>query len=189
MGEPSLRSATLGDADRIEALMQVSAKALFPLFYAPHEAASAVRHVARVDRALLDEGTYFVLEDGDELVACGGWSRKDHLHAGCGEPSGEECLLDPASEAALVRAMFVHPARTRQGLGRRILEASESAAAAEGFRSLRLMATLPGVPLYRACGYLPIVDTDVVLADGVTIPCVEMGKETVPIASARAEAR
>jgi GNAT superfamily N-acetyltransferase len=157
--EPVLRVATLADEAVLDVLMKESATALFPLFYEGEQAASAIRYVPEVDRMLLADGTYFVLEAGDEAVAC-----------------GDARLLDPATEPARVRAMFVRPDWTRRGLGRRILVACEDAARQEGFRRLSLMATLPGYPLYLAYGFAPLEDVEIVLPDGVTLPCVSMEK-------------
>lgn len=172
--EPALRIATLEDATAIDALMKISGAALFPQFYDERQAASAVRFVSQVDPMLLADGTYFVLETGGEMVACGGWSHRDKLYTGSGDADGDARPLDPATEPARVRAMFVRADWTRRGLGRRILEACEAAARSEGFRTLALVATLPGLPLYRAYGFEPIEETDVTMPDGVTIPCVSM---------------
>src|SRR6476659_3481474 len=150
--------------------MKVSAAALFPRFYDEQQAASAVRYVPEVDPILLSDGTYFVLENGGEAVACGGWSRRDRLHAGSGGADGDMRLLDPATEPARVRAMFVRGDWTRRGLGRRILEECEAAAKREGFRQLALLATRPGVPLYLAYGFEPHEEVDVAMPDGVVIP-------------------
>jgi len=154
--------------------MKSSGAVLFPRFYDERQAASAVRFVAQVDPMLLADGTYFVLETGGEMVACGGWSRRDKLYTGSGDADGDARALDPATEAARVRAMFVRADWTRRGLGRRILEACENAARREGFRELALVATLPGLPLYRAYGFEPLQETEVTMPDGVTIPCVAM---------------
>jgi GNAT superfamily N-acetyltransferase len=172
--EPVLRVAAPGDAAAIQALMEESGAALFPRYYDERQAASAVRYVARVDPLLLADGTYFVLEAGGELVGCGGWSRRGRLYTGSGEGGDDGRLLDPATEPAKVRAMFVRADWTRRGLGRRILEACEAAARREGFRRMALMATLPGLPLYLAYGFEPVAETEVVLEDGVGIACVAM---------------
>jgi GNAT superfamily N-acetyltransferase len=171
-----LRVATLEDAARIEALMKESAAAIFPRWYAEREAASAVEHVAVVDRLLLEDGTYFVLEAGGEVVACGGWSRRDRLYTGSGDGADDARLLDPATEPARVRAMFVRDDWTRRGLGRRIIDACEEAARREGFSRMALSATLPGVPLYQACGFEPLEEVDTVLVDGARLTCVSMEK-------------
>ena len=169
-----LRVATLEDAVRIEALMKESAAALFPRFYTERQSASAVRYVAEVDPMLLADGTYFVLEAGGELVGCGGWSRRDKPYTGSGHAEGDARLLDPATEPARVRAMFVRADWTRRGLGRRILEACEEAAAREGFSRLFLVATLPGRPLYLAYGFTPLEEVHVPLPDGVVLEGVSM---------------
>ena len=174
--EPVLRVATPDDAPRIEGLMKASAAALFPRYYDERQSASAVRYVAQVDPMLLSDGTYFVLERDLELVACGGWSRRDRLYTGSGDSEGDSRALDPATEPAKVRAMFVRGDWTRRGLGRRIIEACEEAARREGFRKLALLATLPGVPLYLACGFEPLEEVEIALADGVTLACVSMEK-------------
>ena len=174
---PSLRVATLADAPQIEALMKSSAAAIFPAYYDADQSASAVLYVARVDPDLLVDGTYVVLEAGDELVACGGWSRRGRVYMGSADAPGDDRYLDPATEAAHIRAMYVRADWTRRGLGRRIIEASEHAASRMGFRRMDLVATLPGIPLYLAAGYAPTADIeDIVLADGVRLPCQAMTK-------------
>jgi len=177
--DPVLRVATLADADRIEVLMKESAAAIFPRWYGEREAASAVEHVAVVDRMLLEDGTYFVLEAGGEVVACGGWSRRDRLYTGSGDGSDDARLLDPETEPARVRAMFVRDDWTRRGLGRRIIDACEEAARREGFSRMALSATLPGVPLDQACGFEPREEVDTGLVDGARLTCVSMEKPIV----------
>ena len=174
--EPVLRVARPADATRVEALMKASAESIFPRWYDERQSASAVRYVAQVDEMLLHDGTFFVLEVGGELVACGGWSRRDRLYTGSGEGEADSRLLDPAAEPARVRAMFVRDDWTRRGLGRRILETCEAAARDEGFRRLALGSTLPGVPLYLAYGFEAVEELDVVLEDGVRLQAVSMEK-------------
>lgn len=113
-----------------------------------------------------------MLEADGEPAGCGGWSRRDRLYTGSGDAEGDARLLDPAGEPARVRAMFVRADWTRRGLRRRSLEECEAAAQREGFRTLSLMATLPGVPLYLAYGFRPLEDVEVSLPDGVRIACV-----------------
>jgi GNAT superfamily N-acetyltransferase len=168
------RLAVVDDAAGIQALMRTSARELFPRFYDARQTASAIVHIARLDMSLIEDGTYFVHEADGELVACGGWSRRAKLYADGGEQPGDERLLDPATEPARVRAMFVRSDWTRRGLGRALLEACERAARAEGFRSLVLMATLPGEPLYRAFGFEEVGRTMVAMPDGVETAAIEM---------------
>ena len=174
--EPVLRVARPDDATRVDALMKESVAKIFPSYYDEQQVASSVRYVAEVDPMLLEDGTYFVIESDGELVACGGWSRRDRLYTGSGESAGDSRTLDPASEPAKVRAMFVRSDWTRRGLGRRILEECEAAARSEGFRELALGATLPGVSLYLAYGFQAVEEGEIALSDGVRLGYVAMKK-------------
>lgn len=177
----TLRLARVTEAGPITELMRASILALFPRCYGAAQTASGARYIARVDLTLVEDGTYFVVEeDGGGLVACGGWSRRGRLYTGSGTHHGDDRILDPATEAAHVRAMFVRPDRTRQGLGRAILAAAEAAARAEGFTRLDLMATLPGVPLYEAFGFRAVDRLAIPMPDGVTIDGVVMERPIDP---------
>jgi GNAT superfamily N-acetyltransferase len=170
----TLRLATAADAAAIDALMKASIADLFPAFDDARQTASSVVHIGSVDRMLIDDGTYFVIEEDGELVACGGWSRRDKLYTGSGAGTADARLLDPATEPARVRAMFVRGDRTRRGLGTRILDACEVAARAEGFRKLALMATMPGLQLYERFGFRVVDRTEIPLPDGVSIAGASM---------------
>jgi GNAT superfamily N-acetyltransferase len=172
----SISLATADDAEAIDEMMKVSIRDIFPLFYDERQTASSIIHVSSVDRRLIEDGTYFVIEEAGELIACGGWSRRDKLYTGSGEGASDGRLLDPRIEPARVRAMFVRADRARRGLGTRILEASEAAARAEGFRTLSLMATLPGRLLYERFGFTVIEETEILLPDGVRLAAAAMEK-------------
>jgi GNAT superfamily N-acetyltransferase len=171
---PVLRAATRADLPAIAELMRRSVLEVFPLFHDERETAAAARHLTEPDVVLVDDGTYYVHEAAGEIVACGGWSRRDKLYTGSGATPTDDRFLDPATEPARVRAMFVRGDWTRRGLGRAILDHCVTAARAAGYRSLVLMATLPGEPLYRAFGFREVRRTDVVLADGTVIGGVSM---------------
>jgi GNAT superfamily N-acetyltransferase len=174
------RLAVPADIEAISALMKRSVRELFPRFYDARQTASAVIYVADLDTVLVDDGTYYVHEAGGEIVACGGWSRRNRLHAGAGHADDDMRLLDPRTEPARVRAMFVRDDWTRRGLGRAILESCEGAARAEGFTTLALMATLPGVPLYRAYGFEETGRVMVRAPDGVELAGVTMRRPIAP---------
>ena len=171
---PPQRLAVAADAPAIAALMRASVLDLFPAFYDARQTASAAVHIAHLDMQLIEDGTYFVHTADGEIVACGGWSRRHKLYSGSGAGEDDERLLDPAAEPARVRAMFVRGDWTRRGLGTRILEACQSAARAEGFTRLSLMATLSGVPLYRHFGFLATGREVLTLPDGVSVEGVSM---------------
>lgn len=145
-------------------------------FYTPRQIESAVRHVFGVDSRLIADGTCFVALDGETIAGCGGWSRRRTLYGGDQRPIGADEQLDPAIDAARIRAFFVAPEYARQGIGRKLIEACERAAAAEGFKRLELMSTLPGVPLYAASGFREVERVADVLPDGVAVEFVRMEK-------------
>lgn len=163
------RLATPADRDAIDGLMKASAAAHFPRFYDEPECSSAVRYIASVDPMMLEDGTYYVLEVDGEVVACGGWSRRGKLYTGSGDADDDARLIDPATEPARVRAMFVRDDWSRRGLGRRLLEQCEGDARREGFSELALMSTLPGLPLYRSFGFETVEKVDIPLPDGLTV--------------------
>jgi GNAT superfamily N-acetyltransferase len=175
--EPTLRVATRADAHAIERLMKASAAGLFPAYYDERQVEAGIHHVAQLDPMLLADRTYFVIEADAELVACGGWSRRSRPYTGSGDFEADARILDPQTEAAHVRAMFTRPGWTRRGLGRRILAECEAAAGQEGYRRLDLLATLSGVPLYRACGFTPSgPEIEISLIDGTPMACLPMSK-------------
>jgi GNAT superfamily N-acetyltransferase len=169
-----MRVATPDDVPRIAELMRASVLELFPRYYDERQTASAAVHIAHIDLQLIEDGTYYVVEEDGEVIACGGWSRRNKLFSGRGDANDDARLIDPATEPARVRAMFVRGDRTRRGLGRAILERCERDAAAEGFTSFVLGATLAGEPLYRAFGFEEDERFPVVMPDGVEVECVAM---------------
>ncbi len=177
---PPQRLARPEDIPALAALMRASVREIFPAFYDERQTESAAIHIAHLDELLVKDGTYFVHEARGEIVACGGWSRRNRLYAGEGEAEDDDRLLDPATEPARVRAMFVRSDWTRQGIGRAILDASEAAAAAEGFSRMVLGATLPGMPLYAAYGFIETGRFTLVTPDGVKLEGASMEKDIAP---------
>lgn len=127
-----------------------------------------------VDSQLLADGTYYVITDDSALVAAGGWSARRTLYGGDQAADRADVMLDPATMPARIRAFFVHPDWTRRGLARTIFRECEIAAKARGFRAFELVATLPGEPLYRALGFVPIEPVAVPLPGNLTLPCLLM---------------
>ena len=171
-----IRTATLHDVPPIERVMRASMAALGSKYYDAKQIASAVRYIANADSEIITDGTYFVVEDDGEIVACGGWSKRKRLFTGTAGQAEAGGWLDPASDPARIRAMFVDPGHARRGIGRMIVERAEKEARAAGFTMCELMATLPGVPLYAACGYESLETTEIVLPDGVRMECLRMSR-------------
>jgi GNAT superfamily N-acetyltransferase len=169
------RLATRGDVPALAPLVQAAIDELQKGYLDEAQIRSS-RAIMGLDRQLIDDGTYFVIESGGLLVGCGGWSRRATLYGGDHSGGRNRALLDPSQDAARVRAMYTRPGFTRRGIGRLILSLCESAAAAEGFTRLELMSTLSGLPLYTAAGFEAIEEvTDD--AGGVPVPLIKMSKE------------
>jgi GNAT superfamily N-acetyltransferase len=173
-----LRLATHADIPAIEAVMKRSMDSLGRSTYDAKQVESSMQFITTADTQLIDDRTYYVAVAGDEVVGCGGWSRRAKLYTGSAEQdgAGRARALDPGTEPARIRAMFVDPAWARRGIGRAILEASEAAARAYGFRRLELMAMTSGEKLYVACGYTVKEPGTVNLPDGVFLEAAVMEK-------------
>jgi GNAT superfamily N-acetyltransferase len=146
------RLARLEDLDALRSLMDAAISELQKPFLDDRQIASS-RTIMGLDTQLIEDGTYFVIEQDGNLVGCGGWSRRATLYGGDQSPGRSADLLDPQTDAARVRAMYTHPDHVRKGVGRMILGLCEAAARSEGFRTVELMATMAGEPLYRSCGF------------------------------------
>jgi GNAT superfamily N-acetyltransferase len=172
----SIRLARETDILALERLIPLSVRGLQAASYSPAQMEAALGPVFGVDRQLIRDGTYFVVEERGEVIGCGGWSRRRAVFGGDRERVGEDAALDPAHDAARIRAFFVHPGWARRGIGRLILTQCEEAIRAAGFREAVLVATLAGEPLYAAGGYAVIERYEVPLSPGLTLPVVRMGK-------------
>jgi GNAT superfamily N-acetyltransferase len=165
-----LRKATLDDVPRIEALIARSARGLSKADYRPSQIEGALRGAFGVDTQLLADETYFVAEEDGRLVGCGGWSYRSTLFGSDARTDRDSSTLDPRTQAAKIRAFFIDPDSARRGIGSRLLEHCEQEARANGFARVELMATLPGVKLYAARGY---IGADMVRFDVGRGECIE----------------
>ncbi len=168
------RLATSQDISVLTPLMQQAITDLLSPVLTPEQVESS-RMIMGIDTQLIADGTYFVIEIDGQIAGCGGWSRRATMYGGDHTPGREPALLNPATDAARVRAMYTSPAFTRRGVGRAILDAAEAAARAEGFRHVELAATMGGLPLYRTCGYHD-VEAFEDASGGVAVPLVRMRK-------------
>ena len=141
-----IRAARLDELSALNGLMELAIGELLKPFLSEAEIASS-RAIMGLDTQLVIDGTYFVVEEHGALAGCGGWSRRATMYGGDVSPGRDPALLDPAKDAARVRAMYTHPGFVRRGVGRMILDACEAAARAEGFRRVELVATMAGLPL------------------------------------------
>jgi GNAT superfamily N-acetyltransferase len=174
-----LRKAAVGDIPQIEALIARSARALSADDYRASQIEGALRGAFGVDTQLLADQTYFVAEQDRQLVGCGGWSFRSTLFGGDARAGRDASTLDPRTQAAKIRAFFVDPASARRGIGSLLLERCEQEARAHGFSQVELMATLPGVRLYAARGYVGAAMVHFDVGCGETIEFIPMRKALV----------
>jgi len=172
-----IRKAVLSDIPRLQQVIEASVRGLQAKEYSPAQLEGALQSVYGVDSQLIADGTYFAAEIESDIVACGGWSKRRTLYGGDQYARREDSLLDPARDAAKIRAFFVHPNYARRGFGTLILEACETAATAAGFRRLEMGATLSGVAFYRAKGYAEVESQSVPLGNGEVLAIVRMAKD------------
>ena len=170
----TLRLATIGDLPALVELIPASARALSRGFYTEAQTEAAIRYIFGPDTRLITDGTYFVVEEDGALAGCGGWSRRRTLYGGDQMKSDEDPYLDPRTEAARIRAFFVHPSFARRGVGSAIVDACLEAARAAGFQRIELASTLPGVPFYRALGFEEREPMEAPMPDGTALPIIRM---------------
>ena len=183
-----IRVAREGDIPALHALIEASVRGLQAGDYTPAQIEGALGTVLGLDTQLIHDQTYFLVEavnsDGAmALAGCGGWSKRKTLFGSDGASVREPELLNPQTDAAKVRAIFVHPDFARRGLGSLILAHVEAAAEAAGFRHFEMGSTLTGVPLYGLKGYVEVERIAVPLRNGDALPVVKMVKaasETIP---------
>ena len=180
MTDQRVRAALAADIPSLRSLIEISVRRLQSKDYSQSQIDAALGTLLGVDSTLISDGTYFVVEvrAGEEWVmaGCGGWSRRKTLFGSDGREGREDDLLNPAEDAAKIRAFFVHPDWARRGIGSKLLELCEDAAREAGFRRFEMGATLTGVPLYRARGYVEAGRIEAPLPNGEKLPIVRMTK-------------
>jgi GNAT superfamily N-acetyltransferase len=170
------RRAVAADAREIEALIARSIRGLGAADYSAEQIESALEGAFGLDSQLIADGTYFVIESEGRLVGCGGWSYRRTLFGGDARAERDAAVLDPRTDAAKIRAFFVDPGAARSGIGSALLTHCEAEARRRGFRRAEMMATLPGMKLYEARGYLAGARVRYPLAAGLSIEFVPMSK-------------
>ncbi len=177
MTDLTSRLAGLQDIPALEVVVDAAITELQRSFLTTAQI-TASRTVMGLDRQLITDGTYFVVDCDGQMAGCGGWSRRATLYGGDHSPGRDAALLNPATDPARIRAMYTHPTFARRGVGRLILQLCEIAARAEGFKRLELMGTMSGRPLYETCGFMAL-EAIVDERGGEPVPLTRMGKSIV----------
>ncbi|MGI9066228.1 MAG: GNAT family N-acetyltransferase [Pyrinomonadaceae bacterium] len=185
----NIRLATLEDVPAVQALLRESVSVLGVEYYTSKQISSALSHVFGVDTQLILDRTYFIAEVGGQVAGSGGWSKRKTLFGGDQAKAGRadamlinlldsapDALLDPATDAARIRAFYVHPQWSRKGIGSLILKSCEEAARSAGFDHVELAATLPGVPFYLDRGYEKAEEILIEMPDGESLQTFRMTK-------------
>ena len=173
----TIRLAATADIPALQKLIAASVRGLSEGYYSAKQVDSSIKYIFGVDTQLLADGTYYVIEANNTIVACGGWSKRKTLYGGDQHKSVADPLLDPKTDAARIRAFFVDPAWARQGIGKMLIDHCETEAINNGFTAMELGATLPGEPLYKAMGYTSISNINADMPDGETLEVIKMSKK------------
>jgi hypothetical protein len=127
-----IRPALPADVPVLRELIDSSVRQLQAQDYSREQIDSALRTVFGVDSQLIADGTYLLAETVPDpsragkttIVACGGWSKRKTLYGGDRwkglqnkdrqnkdrqNKDRQDDLLDPRTDAAKIRAFFVHP--------------------------------------------------------------------------------
>ena len=173
------RVATEADIPAIMGVMKASIAENMKAFLSAEEIVAAQESMG-LDRSLIHDGTYFVIEtdvDGATVMAaCGGWGKRRTLYGGDQTAGRDDSLADPTIHAARIRAMYTHPDWTRRGIGSLLLDLGEGAAREAGFKTIELGSTVPGYPLYLARGYVEFKREDLTAANGKPNTIIHMRK-------------
>jgi GNAT superfamily N-acetyltransferase len=175
----SIRCAGLVDLPVLRALADTSVRSLCADDYAPAQIETFLRFGMGVDRQLVADRTYYVVEHGGKVVAGGGWSYRaaPYGRSHPNYPGDPLDILDAAAHPARIRCFFVHPSVARRGVGRTLLALCQGAAARFGFAAVELTATLNARRMYRACGFADVEPITDVFPNGVAAVGYRMRKE------------
>lgn len=174
-----IRVALMNDVPALKELIPKSARELSKDYYTPKQIDSAIKYIFGVDTQLISDKTYYVAEAEGQIVGCGGWSKRKTMFGGDQMKAEQDPMLDPTQDAGRIRAFFIHPQWARKGIGRRIIQACEDAAKADGFTRMELVSTMPGEPLYAAMGYEITNKFDQPMTDGTSLSLAHMKKQLI----------
>jgi len=151
-----VRAARPEDAMAIHRVQERSIRELGPTAYTPAEVeswAKGLRAEAYVKAMVSGSETMLVAEANGRILGFGS--------------------LKPLE----ISAIYVDPDVARRGVGGAVLRRLEDLAQAQGRRSVRLTASLPGEPFYRAHGYREIGRRKHPTRGGIPIDAVVMEKD------------
>jgi GNAT superfamily N-acetyltransferase len=171
-----IRRARLTDIAAIETVIARAVMELMGQEYSLEQRRASIGPLFGVDRQIIEDGTYYVVEEASRVVASGGWSFRRTLFGGDAVANRDDSKVVPGVDPAHIRAFYVDPGASRTGIGTLLLLQSEADAAAQGFSRYEMMATLTGMPFYARHGYCAGSQFLYTLPGGLAFPLVHMGK-------------
>ncbi len=152
-----VRPSTKADLSAIDALLARSYPKLLKADYPPSVLVTALPVISRAQPDLVTCGTYYVAEEGAEILGAGGWTRDkkrdNHGH---------------------IRHVATDDRHLRRGIARALLQHSFDVAKASGIETMECWSTLTAERFYQSVGFETIGPFDVQLAGGITFPSLRM---------------
>lgn len=158
----ALRPARSVDSAKIDDLLLRSYSALLPPYYDAAVMAAALPLMVRSNPKLIASGRFLVAVLGDTVVGCGGWST---------DTPGSGIVIPGVGH---VRHFATDPAHLRKGIASAILSRCMNEAHAAGLTTLDCFSTRAAEAFYAASGFVAIAQRNVMLADRVAFPAIEM---------------
>ena len=179
MSKPiAIRSATSAEHIRLLTIQSAALRKLAAYHYDRAIIDAVVRNAGPMLGEIIAREHGFVAECGGVLVGWGGWTARSSARAWL-----ISNLRFPPPHAE-VRALYVDPAWTRRGFGRRLLTAIEDDMAASGHRQADLIATLNSIAFFKRLGYSGDTVGVANLPHDVPFRWLDMSRALVPSPSA-----
>jgi hypothetical protein len=138
-------------------------------FYSEAEVAGLFADIETTEPDLIRNGTFFIVVDGPQILASGGWTVRKSISA----TSSDKGL----GTVATIRGVFTHPGYADQELARIILDTVEAEAVVRGrAHKIELCSTLSDVLFYQRRGYLQCGPVNLGLSNGQNFGLLRMEK-------------
>ena len=161
----TLRPADPSDLDELDALFGRSYPALLKADYPPSVLVMAVPLISKAQPALIASGSFFAVCDGSEIVGAGGWT----MQAPGGRP-GQRGI-------GHIRHVVTDHRRTREGIGRKLLQHIFLHAKACGMSQLHCQSTRTAAAFCEAMGFVASGEIIIPLRPGIEFPAVFMQRQ------------
>ena len=186
IAEITIRSAVRGEETRIASFQAESLRMLACGAYTPAVIDQFIADVGTMPADLISSGRLFVLESQGEIVATGGWCwRQANGEPTSHRPAPNDDADDPEQVSvrrgndgtvAEITAIYVDPIYTRTGLASWLLGSLEADIARTGINTVRIAATLNGLPLCQRNGYRPYRIMSLRLSSGAAFATIGLVK-------------